>query len=114
MGSPEKDLVWLHGRITTPPFTQAARVEAGLLLRKLHGGERLSMPHSRPMPSIGPGCHELRIRDQDATWRIFYFIDSDAIVLLDVTDKKTRETPPRTLQTCRARLTKYKLDRASR
>ena len=71
------------------------------------------MPHSRPMPSIGAGCHELRIRDQDVTWRVFYFIDADAIVLQDITDKKTRETSQRTLKTCRARLAKYKVDRAA-
>jgi phage-related protein len=30
------------------------------------------MPHSRPMPDIGERCHELRIVDVDATWRIIY------------------------------------------
>ena len=27
-------------------------------------GENLSMPLSRPMPSIWPGCHEIRISDR--------------------------------------------------
>jgi phage-related protein len=76
----DKPLVWLHGEIKTPPLSSAARTEAGYLLRKLQMGELLSLPHSRPMPSIGSRCHELRIDDQDKTWRILYRIDNDAIV----------------------------------
>ncbi|MBI2351088.1 MAG: type II toxin-antitoxin system RelE/ParE family toxin, partial [Deltaproteobacteria bacterium] len=81
MSRHDKPLVWLHGQIKTPPFSQAARVEAGYLLRRLQRGEMLGMPHSRPMPVIGPRCHELRISDADVTWRIVHRIDSDAIVI---------------------------------
>lgn len=49
----DKPLIWLHGEIKTPPFSQEARLEAGFLLRQLQKGELLSLPHSRPMPSIG-------------------------------------------------------------
>jgi hypothetical protein len=56
-------LVWLRGEIKTPPFSQEARIDAGMLLRRLQQGELLSMPQSRPMPDIGQRCHELRIRD---------------------------------------------------
>ena len=72
MSTEDKPLVWLHGEIKTPPFSPAARIEAGVLLRRLQRGEQLSIPHSRPMPSIGPWCHELRINDADAMWRIIY------------------------------------------
>lgn len=47
-----KSVVWLHGRVKTPPFTSSGRIEAGLLLGLLQAGERLSMPHSRPLPTI--------------------------------------------------------------
>ena len=47
-----RPVVWLHGRVKTPPFTSSGRIEAGLLLGLLQAGERLSMPHSRPLPSI--------------------------------------------------------------
>jgi phage-related protein len=107
----DKDLVWLHGRVASPPFSGEARVEAGVLLRRLQRGEKLGLPHSRPMPDIGAGCHELRIRDRDAIWRIFYFIDSDAIVLLEVTDKSTRKTPKHVLDNCTQRLKHYKASR---
>ncbi|HKQ56407.1 MAG TPA: type II toxin-antitoxin system RelE/ParE family toxin [Candidatus Eisenbacteria bacterium] len=111
MQQPEKDLVWLRGKVKTPPFSKEARVEAGVLLRRLQRGEKLSMPQSRPMPSIGSGCHELRIRDESRVWRIFYFIDADAIVLLDVIDKKTRRTSQGVMEESRKRLAAYKAAR---
>jgi phage-related protein len=77
----DKPLAWLHGEMKTPPFGQAARLEAGYLLRELQRGKSLGMPHSRPMPAIGPRCHELRVVDQQVTWRIVYRVDTDAIVI---------------------------------
>jgi phage-related protein len=103
----DKELVWLHGEIRTPPFSSAARVEAGFLLRRLQQGENLGMPHSRPMPSIGARCHELRIQDEDRTWRIIYRIDEDAILILDVFSKKTQKTPQNVIEVCKRRLTQY-------
>ena len=99
-----KPLVWREGEIKTPPFSAAARIEAGTLLRRLQLGENIGMPYSRPMPSIGPRCHELRIRDADQNWRIVYRIDPDAIVIVDVFAKKTGATPKRIIDTCKARL----------
>jgi len=86
-----------------------ARLEAGQLLRRLQRGELLSMPESRPMSTIGPRCHELRIDDTAVTWRIFYRIDPDAIVVLEVFKKKTAKTPKAVLQACRHRLAEYDL-----
>jgi len=48
-----KPLVWLHGELKTPPLGKEAPLEAGFLLRRLQRGELLSMPQSRPLPSIG-------------------------------------------------------------
>jgi len=55
MSNPRKPLAWLHGDIKTPPFSAAARIEAGVLLRRLQEGANLSLPYARPMPSIGRG-----------------------------------------------------------
>jgi phage-related protein len=59
------------------------------------------------MPNIGARCHELRIVDQDKTWRIIYRIDTDAIVIADVFQKTTRQTPKRAIDDCRRRLRQY-------
>src|SRR5436305_6476354 len=88
-----KPLVWLHGEVKTPPFSRAGRVEAGFLLRRLQNGEMIGMPLSRPMPDIGAGCYELCLADGDVSFRIVYHIAAEAIVILDVFQKKTRTTP---------------------
>lgn len=107
MSSKDKLLARLHGEITTAPFSRLARVEAGYLLRRLQAGEKLSMPHSRPMPSIGARCHELRIVDENTTWRIVYRIDDDAILILDVFMKKTQQTPKIVIDSCKRRIKDY-------
>jgi phage-related protein len=107
MGSADKPLVWLHGQIKTPPFSAEARIEAGVLLRRLQGGEQLGLPQSRPLPVIGARCHELRIPDAAATWRIVYRTDPDAIIIAEVFSKKSRATPRHVIQTCRYRLRGY-------
>ena len=103
----DRPLAWLHGEVRTPPFSQAARIEAGHLLRELQRGKLLSMPHSRPMPAVGPRCHELRVVDEGVTWRIIYRIDPDAIVIAEVFAKKTAQTPAAVREACRRRLKDY-------
>ena len=100
----DKPLRRLHGEVRTPPFGAVARVQAGFLLRRLQMGERLGMPHSRPMPSIGSGCHELRIRDRSMQWRIVYRVDADALLILAVFQKTTPHTPPHVIDLCKRRI----------
>jgi len=103
-----KPLVWLHGEVKTPPFSRAARVETGFLLRRLQSGDSIEMPISRPMPGIGANCHELRVQDGDVTWRLLYCIETDAIVILEVFQKKSRTTPKRVIEVATKRLRAYR------
>jgi phage-related protein len=107
MKSKEKPLAWLHGEVKTPPFSSKARIEAGYLLRQLQFGIKLSLPLSRPMPIIGPRCHELRINDETGTWRIIYRIDDNAIIILEVFEKKTGKTPKAVIDNCKRRIKLY-------
>ena len=59
------------------------------------------------MPSIGPRCHELRTNDTTGTWRIISRIDSDAIVIVEVFEKTTPQTPRRVVEVCQQRLRRY-------
>jgi len=107
MSPKDKPLVWMHGEVKTPPFSKLARLNTGYLLRTLQRGEMIAMPHSRPMPTIGKRCHELRISDEKLGWRIVYRIDTDAIVIVEVFSKKTGKTPKSVIDTCKARLREF-------
>ena len=107
MAPSDKPLVWLRGEVKSPPFSPAARLEAGFLLRQLQAGAKLSLPHSRPMPAVGPRCHELRVPDEQVTWRIIYRLDPDAVILADVFAKKTPATPKHVITACQRRLRQY-------
>ncbi|MCC6606992.1 MAG: type II toxin-antitoxin system RelE/ParE family toxin [Anaerolineae bacterium] len=102
-------LAWLGTEIKSPPFSEEARIEAGSLLRRVQEGEKLSMPDSRPMPQIGPRCHELRIRDSanNVIWRIIYRLDPDVVVIAEVFCKKTQNTPQYVIKNSQRRLKLY-------
>lgn len=63
--------------------------------------------------SIGRRCHELRVVDRDAAWRIVYRLDADAdvdvdaVVIADVFKKVTRTTPRTVVDRCLTRLRRY-------
>lgn len=78
------------------------------MLRRLQRGELLALPHSRPMPRIGQGCHELRIPDAGKTWRVVYYLDTNAVVILDVFAKATTKTPDDIIKLCQDRLRLYR------
>jgi hypothetical protein len=61
----EKPIIWLQDKIKAPPFSEEAKKQAGYLIFELQIGTKLEMPISRPMPSIGRNCHELRIHDKN-------------------------------------------------
>ena len=107
MSAGDIPLVWLHGEVKSPPLSKEARLNAGFLLRRLQRGDKLSMPQSRPMPVIGPRCHELRIVDGQSTWRIVYRTDPDAVIIAEVFQKKTAQTPKRVIDASKGRLKEY-------
>jgi phage-related protein len=98
---------WLSGEVKTPPFSAEARIQAGYLLRMLQSGHTLTSPHSRPMPVVGARCHELRIQDENRTWRIMYRVDADAIVNADVFAKTSQTTPATAIKNSQRRLHAY-------
>jgi phage-related protein len=100
----------MAGELKTPPMSSDARVESGMLLRRLQRGEILSMPESRPMPVIGARCHELRVDDivQKKEWRIVYHVGHLAIAVLEVFAKGTRDTPDDVIKNCRRRLAEFR------
>jgi phage-related protein len=76
-------------------------------LRRLQRGDSIGLPYSRPMPSIGRRCHELRVDDEKVTWRLIYRIDPEDIVITEVFAKKTEQTPNSVINTCKRRYREY-------
>src|SRR5437879_7919022 len=56
-------------------------------------------------PSSGFTARSRGLQGQD--WRIVYRIDADAIVILEVFAKTTRQTPQSVIDTCKRRLKHY-------
>ena len=45
--------------------------------------------------------------DRDKTWRLIYRVDNDAIVIVDIFEKKTQKTPKSVIESCKRRLRDY-------
>ena len=75
------------------------------LFEELVLGRSLSMPISRPLPSIAKGLHELRLSGRGGEFRVFYVIRvGDAIFVLHATQKKKQELDKRTRELLLTRL----------
>ena len=79
----DKPLAWPHGEVKTPPFSKEARVEAGVLLRRLQRGETLS--NTTSCPATQTMNRTKRARLEAKGWRI-----GSAADFLELTPKKQR------------------------
>ena len=86
-------------------FSEEVRVDLAEALNLLAQGMSLGMPISRPMPSLGPGSHELRLKDRAGIYRFFYYVKlKDAILVFHCFKKKTQATPVAELKIGKKRL----------
>src|SRR3954452_2922942 len=86
-------------------FPEDVRGDLADALARLEEGHTLSMPLSRPMPSIGRGVHELRFRDRSGIYRVIYvLITGGEVVLLHALMKKTSQTPHQNIELAQRRL----------
>ncbi len=86
-------------------FSKAVRRDIGELLFGLQRGENIGMPAARPMPAIAVGAYELRVKDADGIYRIFYYLKSaEGILVLHAFAKKTQTTPQSEIETAKKRL----------
>lgn len=58
----------------------------------------------KPIPAIGKGVREIRIRSPDGAWRVFYVVENAAAVyVLHAFQKKVQKTAPKDIEKGRAR-----------
>ena len=94
-----KALEFIRGQATE------LRTKIGEALRDVQKGISLALPLSRPMPSVAVGVHELRIKDDNAAVRVFYFVKlPEAVVIFHGFQKKTQKTPKREIEIGQKRL----------
>jgi phage-related protein len=85
-------------------FPNTVRSSIGQSIWDLQRGIKLSMPLSRAMPAVAPGVEELRIRDADGIYRLFYYARHDAgILIFHAFVKKSQKTPASEITTGRRR-----------
>ena len=58
----------------------------------------------KPMPSVGSGAYEIRVRDDAGAFRVIYVAKfEDAVYVLHAFQKKTRRTSQADIELARAR-----------
>ena len=83
-------------------FPDKARQNAGFQLDKVQRGEEPD--DSKPMPGIGAGVKEIRIRDEAGIFRVIYLAKlADAVYVLHCFQKKTQETSQKDIKLARKR-----------
>jgi phage-related protein len=88
-------------------FSEDARREAGHELYQVQRGANPS--NWKPMPTIGAGVREIRIRDATGAYRVIYIATlADAIHVLHAFQKRSQKTSQRDLDLAAARLRQLK------
>lgn len=94
-----------NARVTLKKFPDKVRHELGKLLFDIQCGVNLTMPASKPMPSVARGVEELRTKDASGIYRVFYFKKSaTGILVFHAFTKKTQKTPHHEIELGQQRL----------
>lgn len=98
-----KRLFWMGSALEDlRAFPPLARAEAGIDLGLVqHGVEPRDW---KPMPVVGRGVREIRVRTAGGTWRVFYVVENDtAVYVLHAFRKTTQKTSQADITRGRAR-----------
>ena len=72
-------------------FPDRARVRTGYELFMVQAGREPS--DWKPMPTVGPGAAEIRVRDETGAYRVIYVARfADAVYILHAFQKKSQKT----------------------
>lgn len=85
-------------------FPEDAKHDVGYQLDKVQRGEQPD--DFKPMPSIGKGVEEIRVRDDSGIYRVIYTARlADAVYVLHAFQKKTQTTAKRDIALASKRYT---------
>lgn len=91
-------------------FPEDARQDAGFQLEQVQRGQQ---PHDfKPMPGIGKGVEEIRIRDKSGIYRVIYTARlADAVYVLHAFQKKTPATSKPDMEIAKERFAQLRRER---
>jgi phage-related protein len=103
-----KLIQWLgSSRADVRAFPDHARIDAGWQLELVQRGE--DPEDWKPMPTIGPGVREIRIREASGAFRVVYLATlEDRVLVLHAFQKKTQATPKKDIDLAIQRLKRWK------
>ena len=87
---------------TIRAFPSPVRRAVGYQLRRVQSGEQPD--DFKPMPSVGPGVEEIRIRDDAGAFRVLYTARiAGTVYVLHAFQKKSQATPHHDIEVARSR-----------
>ena len=98
-----KPVMWLgDSRESIRDFPDGPRHEAGYQLERVQAGK--DPKDWKPMPSIGIGVNEIRVRDDRGAFRVVYLAKfAEAVYVLHAFQKRTRKTEKADIELARRR-----------
>ena len=88
-------------------FPEKARGRAGFELGKVEAGD--DPADWKPMPSIGAGVREIRVRDAAGAFRVVYLAAvEEGVLVIHAFQKKTQATPKADVELAAKRLRAWK------
>jgi phage-related protein len=94
-----------RARETIQSFSEEVRRKLGMAIFDLQKGRPIGMPLSRTMPSVAKGVEELRVKDRNGAYRVFYLARlKDEVLIVHAFTKKTEKTPAIEIETAKRRL----------
>jgi len=105
-----KQVVWLGDSLRrVRDFAPEARHEAGVQLGRVQLGKE--PVDWKPMPSVGPGVSEIRVREGGAHRVIYMAKFAEAVYVLHAFQKKSRKTARLDIELARLRFRRLIRDR---
>ncbi|MEC9462900.1 MAG: type II toxin-antitoxin system RelE/ParE family toxin [Pseudomonadota bacterium] len=103
-----KLIQWLgSSRADVRAFPEDAQIDAGWQLELVQRG--LDPDDWKPMPTIGAGVREIRIREASGAFRIVYLATlEDRVLVLHAFQKKTQAAPKKDIELAIQRLKRWK------
>jgi len=91
-------------------FPETARREAGYQLGRVQNG--LEPDDFKPMPAVGSGAQEIRIKEESGIFRVLYAAKfEDAVYVLHCFQKKTQRTAKNDIDLARRRYAEINKER---